>query len=184
MQNLRKFFQAFSEIKGFDNWMIGKIKIKQKGNGPDIAEKEKYCRIKKRKRHFAVLEAEGQEMRMEVFLLKPDCAKMTEEKKIRKSLPKDLGKCVSKVFSREEILAFVKETGDDNPIHFSKSPVVPGFLMLEWLWQLGYAAKEMIFYSPVYAQEEVTLYFHQGTKDCYALSGGICWEAKGKWKAE
>ena len=178
MENLKKFFQAFSDLKGFDNWMIGKIIIKQQEEIPDIAEKGIVCRIKKRKQRFAVLYAEGQGILIEVFLLKPGGS---GKEKIRKNLPEALEKGISRSFSKEEILAFVRETGDSNPIHASEIPVVPGFLMLEWLWEL-YLVQEMIFYQPVYAGEELTLYFHQETEGCYAVSDHICWEAKGKGK--
>jgi len=64
------------------------------------------------------------------------------------------------VFTAAEIAAFVRTAGDDNPIHGTAQPVVPGLLILQWLQaELPTAAGISIrFLQPLYGGDAVSLY--------------------------
>lgn len=69
-----------------------------------------------------------------------------------------------KLYSSEEILAFVERVGDLNPIHRQAPYIVPGCLLLAELKQLsGFKMAILRFHRSVYAGE--TIYIYE-TEDC------------------
>jgi hypothetical protein len=172
-KELKKFFRKCSEIKGFDNWMIGKLVFSRQEESTELT-----CEVKKRKEKAAVLEVAGNGIIMEMYLLKPE---RTQKKAQAWEGKETCVEIISKVFSKEEILAFVMDAGDENPIHQTQNPVVPGLFLAEWLWLEGNVSlegKKMIFQAPLYAQEKVTVYLEKKTQVYFGVSDGrILWKA-------
>ena len=79
------------------------------------------------------------------------------------------------IFSKSEILSFVSDTGDFNPIHQGEHPVVPGLLIMEKLILDLMHSFIIRFRIPLYADEPVRLVPHKasGRMDGYKCSDGI-----------
>ena len=79
------------------------------------------------------------------------------------------------IFSKSEILSFVSDTGDSNPIHQGEHPVVPGLLILEKLILDFMHSFVIRFRTPLYADEPVRLVSHKvsGRMDGYRDSDGV-----------
>jgi hypothetical protein len=94
---------------------------------------------------------------------------------------------ISKVFSEEEILAFAADVEDENPIHRTQKPVVPGLLLAEWMWvdgKISLEEKKIVFHAPAYARETVTVYWEKERKVYFGVSDGrILWKVSGNGKA-
>lgn len=171
MEELRNIFRVFCQKKKFDGWVIGKLCF-----GLEYQRHDASCSIitvQKQKKDYAVLEASSSELTIQMHILNPSSGLRGEKEFL---MPEHSMWIASKTFSKEEILAFVEEVGDDNWIHWKKEPVVPGALMAEWLWESGLlrrngertlkrtAAEDMnfivefLFHAPVYAGEKMTVY--------------------------
>jgi hypothetical protein len=171
-KKLKQLFGKFSEIKGFDNWMIGKLVFYSQEKSLELT-----CMVKKRKEKAAVLEAAGNGICMEMYLLKPE---KTQEKVQIWEEKESCEKVISKAFFEEEIAAFVTAVGDENPIHRTPKPVVPGLLLAEWLWtegKISLEGKKLAFHAPLYAQEKMTVYREENTQVSFGVSGGrLLWK--------
>ena len=79
------------------------------------------------------------------------------------------------IFSKSEILSFVSDTGDSNPIHQGEHPVVPGLLIMEKLILDLMHSFIIRFRTPLYADEPVRLVPHKasGRMDGYKCSDGV-----------
>jgi hypothetical protein len=70
------------------------------------------------------------------------------------------------IFTKEEILDFVNDVNDENPIHRTDHPVVPGCLTVKLLHDgpcRGMSSIHVRFHEPCFAGEEV--YLAPGAKD-------------------
>lgn len=70
-------------------------------------------------------------------------------------------------FTRADIADFLAVTGDQNPIHRTEQPVVPGMLILHRFLEahIGVTGLQMKFYAPLYTDECVSLVRHDGMVD-------------------
>lgn len=102
-------------------------------------------------------------------------------------LPKNCRKVGSKVFSKEEILEFTEKVQDHNWIHQTEKQIVPGFMMVEWLWDIGELSlwnKMVVFRAPAYVWEEIELYIDSFYGYYFAITKGtegnirLLWEVK------
>ena len=65
-------------------------------------------------------------------------------------------------FSKEEVIRFVNDINDTNPIHRENPYVVPGCMILETMWDFWNISKSALqmaiyFHAPVIADDKVTL---------------------------
>lgn len=79
------------------------------------------------------------------------------------------------IFSKSEILSFVSDTRDFNPIHQGEHPVVPGLLIMEKIILDLMHSFIIRFRTPLYADEPVRLVPHKasGRMDGYKCSDGV-----------
>lgn len=188
MMEIKNLFRAFSEVKGFDGWMIGKLYFYKKENKEGNLLS---ASIVKRKKNFAVIEVTGEGICIQMVVLKPQTIpkvydadrmwqtmeysgsgslwKKTGSKEKKFNLPEGCAEVASRVFSREEVQIFAEEAGDNNWIHQTERPIVPGLMMAEWLWKMegiSLLDKIMIFRKPVYVQEKIVIY-QSSLPQCY-----------------
>lgn len=168
MKNVRTLFRKFSQIDGFDGWMIGKLCFQFE------EEEQLPLSIRKQKENYAVLEAASDNLKIQMHILKPQqgCNRNAGFVLPEQSIPVSVRK-----FTGEEILSFVSEVEDDNWIHRTKNPVVPGFLMAEWLFESGLLPLtassgeiSMIFRAPAYAWEEIAVYGEDGAHRLFGVT--------------
>lgn len=193
----RRLIISFSEICGFDGWMIAKagFGIKKAENISMSAKIEENAspvkrNIIKQRRNYSVISQEiiykHMEYTMVMHIVKPAGKQFPE---------KDCN--YSKIFlcqlnySKEDIRKFVDDTGDSNYIHRADIPVVPGFLMFEdvlynLLYPHGAEIKAgnyiILFRNPVFAGEEINIFqtVNSGNRKIMAISSGV--EKKVLWE--
>ncbi len=158
MLTIRKIAKKFSGIEGFNGAMIIKLdgKLKEAHKNWNISKLERQAEIVKSKRNYVLLRLENQQVEFQMYLMRTVQSKegiKTHLKENQQS--QNLSEEKSYIFSRQEILEFVNEAGDYNQIHRTENPVVPGFLLLEKLWNDKITNFEIVFRSPVYAGEEI-----------------------------
>lgn len=179
---MRTLFRSFSEIKGFDGWMIGKISIfRNEGK-----EAEATASVVKQKKSIAILEAAEGEIGIRMMVVQPQNIPQAGSREREFSLPDGSMPQDSRIFQREEILAFAGEVLDHNWIHQTQCPIVPGLLMVEWMWNMNGASllgSIMTFRAPAYAQEEIIIYRDSAEQNYYAVTERqgtlhLLWEIK------
>ena len=156
---LRKYFSAFSKISGYSNWVIAKVRLNicETNSGLDkldciyeaVGIDELKAEIVKSKKNYAVMSVNGDFLKglqigIDVHLIKilKESENGFNSSVNRASFKTDndfkdyidnsgLKEEFNIFFEKEEIIDFVCEVGDNNPIHRTKKAVVPGFLILE-----------------------------------------------------
>lgn len=181
----RKLIKSFTKFTGFDGWMIAKAEfkiIKQAGNiytkddntalyMPDI----KNSIVKQRKSYSVILAGmvyKGIAYSFIMHLIKPVEINFARDgfKQVEEVLPSYVSGSVylfSLNYSKPCIKKFTEYIGDDNYIHQTERPVVPGLLVFEDVLEKefciskGYAYSEnftIVFKKPVLADEVINLY--------------------------
>lgn len=78
-------------------------------------------------------------------------------------------------FSKAEITNYLSQVQDTNPIHKGEKPVVPGILLLAFLydnWKAASVNWEVRFYSPCFAEEEISWYASE--KQITGVQNQVC----------
>ncbi len=183
MTKYREICSKFSCIDGFEGWVIARVELichGEKDNdrksleGKSIYGKcmnEKSAEIVKKKKRFAVLEADG----MRMYLIKPkasggDREQSNEEdysdnaEKCMESDKKSYGKLIcKKSYTKDDIIRFTDDVKDYNPIHRVEKPIVPGLLMLETLLESDFISEHVksisiTFEKPLFTDEIIYIY--------------------------
>ena len=175
-KRFRRYFASLSEVGGFANWVIAKVRLKIENNSCEMDEYEKHSTlsadIKKQRKNYAVLITWDDKITLEVHLIR-----ITSKNKdsfnsisihdsgiIEKEFDEYLCRgnmffYDSVVFEKSDILDFVQEVGDENPIHSTKNAVVPGFLMLEHLLEKeNIMSCDIKYIQPVFEGEKIEIY--------------------------
>lgn len=176
---MRELFRSFSQIEGFFGWMIGKISF---ADGEEIAPVKAY--IKKEKKNYAVLAAAEESVWLQIYIVNSHRKSVSgesvlpvsgagEEKEPKCVSLADKSLLLERTFYSQEILDFVAEVQDDNWIHQTHKPVVPGLFLWEWLWQQGLLVQKgsMLFRSPAYAEEKIMVYIDRQTHHLLGIVG-------------
>lgn len=189
----RKLFQCFSDIEGYEGWMIGRMSFYPTGQaGTDNGSEGQGNRqgnviLKKRRQGYAVAEAWADGCLARMLLIRPTgrgyrsgFSGKQEGENLIPDWPEN-NRIGTHTFSPDEIMAFVDAVQDTNSIHRTERPVVPGMQMIEWFWSVAKPAawKEcvFIFRIPAYAGQEIQLYTNKAGYCCIAgETGETLWD--------
>lgn len=209
---LRRYFSAFSKIQGYSNWVIAKVKLNICRVNPDKAISidevdsmdEPKAEILKNKKNYALMSVCGSFLKGLQISIDVHLIRITKESEtgFNSSVNKPAIKtennfkaCIENswvkedfnmIFRKEEIIGFVNEVGDNNPIHRNNSAVVPGFLILEKILEnIDFNIKiqevkskncskenpenntildiEIKYIMPVFAGENICVYLNENT---------------------
>lgn len=179
MNKYRKLIRGFSKIKGFDGWMIATAELSGKKYGIladtdcDTAEIDDNVKtqILKQKPVMAVMQSFFDEtfINMNIVKMHENVDKPDIQNRFCGYKEDDTDKyeeVCQMTFTVEEILNFVTEVKDDNYIHKTDVPIVPGFYILEKmvLFIKNFKDSERVvikFRKPAYAGDIITV---AGTK--------------------
>lgn len=131
-QQYRNILCMFSNAGNYDGYFIGKVSL-EFNMAADVGKmSENQAHIIKSRENYAELAAGGDfadgYLSIHMYLMKP------VSKAVAQNNSGDQNKSTQDmIFSKDEILSFVSDTGDFNPIHQGEHPVVPGLLILEKL---------------------------------------------------
>lgn len=179
-QQYRNILRRFSNTGNYDGYFIGKVSLEFNMAADAGKMSENQAHIIKSRENYAELAAGGDfadgYLSIHMYLMKPvsKAAAQNNSGDQNKSAPAN-EYTPNMIFSKSEILSFVSDTGDFNPIHQGEHPVVPGLLILEKLI-LDFMHSFIIrFRTPLYADELVRLVPHKalGRMDGYRGSDGI-----------
>lgn len=182
----RNILRRFSNAGNYDGYFIGKVSLEFNMAADAGKMSENQAHIIKSRENYAELAAGGDfadgYLSIHMYLMKP------VSKAAAHSNSGVQNKCSSQyksvavneytqdmIFSKSEILSFVSDTGDFNPIHQGEHPVVPGLLIMEKLILNLMHSFIIRFRTPLYADEPVRLVPHKasGRMDGYKCSDGI-----------
>lgn len=153
---MRKLASIAARLRGgnYDGAMIIKTSW-EKTKDSDTDEPE----VLRETRRLIVFQARHSDEALTVsMLLNPKMAEVQES--VAESVSQG-EKVTSWCFSRQDILEFVTEVGDSNPIHRNEFPVVPGMLLMDRIKNilpLGISYFEMKFRRAVFADEIIDVY--------------------------
>lgn len=124
---MKKLAQIIARLKGgnYDGMMI----IKNKWLKEDGQDTEEPIIVKENKR-MLVCKAQYSNASLTTTMLSKPRGSAAEADSIPDAVDVGIAGQVWKSFSREDVVGFVKEIGDTNPIHRTDKPVVPGMLLL------------------------------------------------------
>lgn len=176
----RNILRRFSNAGNYDGYFIGKVSLEFNMAADAGKMSENQAHIIKIRENYAELAAGGDfadgYLSIHMYLMKP----------VRKAAAQSNSGVQNKfatvneytqdmIFSKSEILSFVSDTGDFNPIHQGGHPVVPGLLIMEKLILDLMHSFIIRFRTPLYADEPVRLVLHKasGRMDGYKCSDGI-----------
>lgn len=161
-QQYRNILRMFSNVGNYDGYFIGKVSLEFNMAADAGKMSENQAHIIKSRENYAELAAGGDfadgYLSIHMYLMKP-VSKAAAQSNYGVQNKCDVpNKCSSQyksgskyksgsqnksapaneytpnmIFSKSEILSFVSDTGDSNPIHQGEHPVVPGLLILEKL---------------------------------------------------
>lgn len=217
-QQYRNILRMFSNVGNYDGYFIGKVSLEFNMAADAGKMSENQAHIIKSRENYAELAAGGDfadgYLSIHMYLMKP-VSKVAAQNNSGDQNKYDVqNKCSSQyksgsqnkfdavneythdmIFSKSEILSFVSDTWDFNPIHQGEHPVVPGLLILEKLilekpileklnlqTDIGHIGIFDLIHSfiirfrtPLYADEPVRLVQHKasGRMDGYKCSDGI-----------
>lgn len=176
----RNILRRFSNAGNYDGYFIGKVSLEF--NMAEDAGKmsENQAHIIKSRENYAELAAGGDfadgYLSIHMYLMKPvSKAAAQSNSGVQNKFATVNEYTQDMIFSKSEILSFVSDTGDFNPIHQGEHPVVPGLLIMEKLILDLMHSFIIRFRTPLYADEPVRLVLHKasGRMDGYKCSDGI-----------
>lgn len=134
----RNILRRFSNAGNYDGYFIGKVSLEFNPAADAGKMSENQAHIIKIRGNYAELAAGGDfadgYLSIHMYLMKPVSKAVAQNNSgdqnkydVQNKYTQDM------IFSKSEILSFVSDTGDSNPIHQGEHPVVPGLLILEKL---------------------------------------------------
>ena len=223
-QQYRNILRMFSNVGNYDGYFIGKVSLEFNMAADAGKMSENQAHIIKSRENYAELTAGGNfadgYLSIHMYLMKPVSKAVAQNNSGDQNKYDVQNKCSSQyksgskyksgsqkkfdavneytpdmIFSKSEILSFVSDTGDFNPIHQGVHPVVPGLLIMEKLilektimeklnlqTDIGHIGifdlmRSFVirFRTPLYADEPVRLVPHKasGRMDGYRGSDGV-----------
>lgn len=186
----RNILRRFSNAGNYDGYFIGKVSLEFNMAADAGKMSENQAHIIKSRENYAELAAGGDfadgYLSIHMYLMKPVSKAATQSNSGVKNKFATVNEYTQDmIFSKSEILSFVSDTGDFNPIHQGGHPVVPGLLIMEKLilqTDIGHIGIFDLIHSfiirfrtPLYADEPVRLVQHKasGRMDGYKCSDGI-----------
>lgn len=181
---MRTLFSKFSAVGGFEGWMIAKLNFKrllaERGR---VSKENSEAVILRQRARYAIFQAEDTDWQIQMHLIKPkEQNKDTATKEEQKRFPEEELYCGKEIarwqIAKKEILEFVASVKDLNSIHRTEHAVVPGFLFVERLWKekkvsehiKGWKEFEVVFSSPAYEEEMITLLQEEKTGNIFAVT--------------
>ncbi len=176
----RNILRRFSNAGNYDGYFIGKVSLEFNMDADAGKMSENQAHIIKSRENYAELAAGGDfadgYLSIHMYLMKP-VSKATAQSNsgVQNKFATVNEYTQDMIFSKSEILSFVSDTGDFNPIHQGEHPVVPGLLIMEKLILDLMHSFIIRFRTPLYADEPVRLVPHKasGRMDGYKCSDGI-----------
>lgn len=196
----RNILRRFSNAGNYAGYFIGKVSLEFNMAADAGKMSENQAHIIKSRENYAELAAGGDfadgYLSIHMYLMKPvSKAAAQSNSGVQNKFATVNEYTQDMIFSKSEILSFVSDTGDFNPIHQGGHPVVPGLLILEKLilekpileklnlqTDIGHIGIFDLIHSfiirfrtPLYADEPVRLVQHKasGRMDGYKCSDGI-----------
>jgi len=192
----RELVSSFSGIDGFSGWMIAKAEFKiekaigiiNRNSADRIVQAENKL-IKKRKNYSVISSCKiykNLEYTIIMYIVKTDgtVSKNMGGTYMANIAPGDVYPgfvylCTLK-YTTEDIRKYTEYIGDNNPIHHTSEPVVPGFMMFEdiigkelYKYVTGSSIKFVIsFRKPVFAGEPAEVYKLHGRRKIIAVQPG------------
>lgn len=201
----RNILRRFSNAGNYDGYFIGKVSLEFNMAADAGKMSENQAHIIKSRENYAELAAGGDfadgYLSIHMYLMKPVSKAAAQSNSVVQNKFATVNEYTQDmIFSKSEILSFVSDTGDFNPIHQGEHPVVPGLLILEKLILEKPILEKLIlqklnlqtdighigifdlmhsfiirFRTPLYADEPVRLVPHKasGRMDGYKCSDGV-----------
>lgn len=196
----RNILRRFSNAGNYDGYFIGKVSLEFNMAADAGKMSENQAHIIKSRENYAELAAGGDfadgYLSIYMYLIKPvSKAAAQSNSGVQNKFAVVNEYTQDMIFYKSEILSFVSDTGDFNPIHQGEHPVVPGLLILEKLilekpileklnlqTDIGHIGIFDLIHSfgirfrtPLYADEPVRLVPHKasGRMDGYKCSDGV-----------
>lgn len=176
----RNILRRFSNAGNYDGYFIGKVSLELNMAADAGKMSENQAHIIKSRENYAELAAGGDfadgYLSIHMYLMKPvSKAAAQSNSGVQNKFAAVNEYTQDMIFSKSEILSFVSDTGDFNPIHQGEHPVVPGLLITEKLILDLMHSFIIRFRTPLYADEPVRLVPHKasGRMDGYKCSDGI-----------
>ena len=176
----RNILRRFSNAGNYDGYFIGKVSLEFNMAADAGKMSENQAHIIKSRENYAELAAGGDfadgYLSIHMYLMKPvSKAAAQSNSGVQNKFATVNEYTQDMIFSKSEILSFVSDTGDFNPIHQGEHPVVPGLLIMEKLILDLIHSFIIRFRTPLYADEPVRLVQHKasGRMDGYKCSDGI-----------
>lgn len=176
----RNILRRFSNAANYDGYFIGKVSLEFNMAADAGKMSENQAHIIKSRENYAELAAGGDfadgYLSIHMYLMKP-VSKATAQSNsgVQNKFATVNEYTQDMIFSKSEILSFVSDTGDFNPIHQGEHPVVPGLLIMEKIILDLMHSFIIRFRTPLYADEPVRLVPHKasGRMDGYKCSDGV-----------
>lgn len=176
----RNILRRFSNAGNYDGYFIGKVSLEFNMAADAGKMSENQAHIIKSRENYAELAAGGDfadgYLSIHMYLMKPvSKAAAQSNSGVQNKFATVNEYTQDMIFSKSEIISFVSDTGDFNPIHQGEHPVVPGLLIMEKLILDLMHSFIIRFRTPLYADEPVRLVPHKvsGRMDGYKCSDGI-----------
>ena len=176
----RNILRRFSNAGNYDGYFIGKVSLEFNMAADAGKMSENQAHIIKSRENYAELAAGGDfadgYLSIHMYLMKPvSKAAAHSNSGVQNKFATVNEYTQDMIFSKSEILSFVSDTGDFNPIHQGEHPVVPGLLIMEKLILDLMHSFTIRFRTPLYADEPVRLVPHKasGRMDGYKCSDGV-----------
>lgn len=176
----RNILRRFSNAGNYDGYFIGKVSLEFNMAADAGKMSENQAHIIKSRENYAELAAGGDfadgYLSIHMYLMKPvSKAAAQSNSGVQNKFATVNEYAQDMIFFKSEILSFVSDTGDFNPIHQGEHPVVPGLLIMEKLILDLMHSFIIRFRTPLYADEPVRLVPHKasGRMDGYKCSDGV-----------
>lgn len=196
----RNILRRFSNAGNYDGYFIGKVSLEFNMAADAGKMSENQAHIIKIRENYAELAAGGEfadgYLSIHMYLMKPVSKAVAQSNSgVQNKFATVNEYTQDMIFYKSEILSFVSDTGDFNPIHQGEHPVVPGLLILEKLilekpileklnlqTDIGHIGIFDLIHSfgirfrtPLYADEPVRLVPHKASRrmDGYKCSDGV-----------
>lgn len=176
----RNILRRFSNAGNYDGYFIGKVSLEFNMAADAGKMSENQAHIIKIRENYAELAGGGDfadgYLSIHMYLMKPVSKAAAQSNSVVQNKFATVNEYTQDmIFSKSEILSFVSDTGDFNPIHQGEHPVVPGLLIMEKLILDLMHSFIIRFRTPLYADEPVRLVPHKasGRMDGYKCSDGV-----------